>query len=338
MASIIFLWLSKLATEAHATLKHTDDAIVRNVAEPCDSTQKVLLFWAVGQRQEVRTMVHNNIKQMHLSLHKTCWDVFLHHYNKGGKIEWYLSDPSWYDQEVHMSAEGPGFKFQLLKEHFLATNKDDWTMRYKYVWALDEDIDFSKASLADFFRLVKFSQAAIAGPSLIQPSGQLRYGIQAPNEHCSFRYTNFVEVIAPVISTDALRALVVDCKDCIHRKTVWGLDNVWCGFVANQLSLSDRSTACVILDDVPVIHRDFRTLKGKYSVPGAAAQESTKFRSIGNADAADIQKRYPTFFVADNEGKTLRCIHSQRNSSADRREETLPAAGSLAHLEREVDF
>ena len=66
------------------------------------------------------------------------------------------------------------------------------------------------------------------------------YGIQAPNEHCSFRYTNFVEVIAPVISTDALRALVVDCKDCIHRKTVWGLDNVWCGFVANQLSLSSK--------------------------------------------------------------------------------------------------
>jgi hypothetical protein len=308
------------------------------VKEQCDPTQKVLVFWAVGKRGDARTLVRKNVQQLHASLDKSCWDVFLHHYAKGGKMDWYLSDPSWYDHEIQMSAEGPGFKFQLLKQHFLARSNRDWPSKYKYVWALDEDMDLSKAALDRFFWLVKTSHAAIAGPALIQPSGRLEYELQAPDENCAFRYTNFVEVIAPAIRIDALKVLIADCKDCIHNKTVWGLDNVWCGFVADQLNISDPSTACVITDEVSVIHRDYRTLKGKYALSTAGAQQSEKFRSIGSADALDIQKRYPSFFVPDGDVKALRCISAHRTSSSYQNQKAGHRSHGLAHLESEVNF
>lgn len=329
--------LTAVAAMEHSTLRRITDGVKSNAAESCNWTKKVLIFWSVGNRPSAGKIVRDNVKQMHTSVPKSCWDVFLHHYAKGGKMEWYLSDPSWYDREVQISAEGPGFKFQLLKNHFLVRS-NDWRAKYEYVWALDEDIDLSKAAIGDLFRLVNISQAAIAGPSLIQPSGQLAYQIQAPNENCMFRYTNFVEVIAPFIRMDALHALVVDCQDCIHKKTVWGLDNVWCGFVADRLALNDHSKACAILDEVPVIHRDFRTLKGKYAATGSSARQSDSFRATGSADAADVQKRYPAFFVADEEGKTLRCVHSQSNFKLHDHRDVPQAARGLDRLVSEVDF
>lgn len=336
--STVLLALSELAAEGHLTLKRVDGTIASYVAEECASSQKVLVFWAVGKRQDARMLVRSNVKHMHAFLQKNCWDVFLHHYAKGGKMDWYLSDPSWYDREIQMSAEGPGFKFQLLRDHFLARSNSDWPTKYKYVWALDEDIDLSKAALGDFFGLAKLSQAAITGPALMQPSGSLEYPFQAPDENCDFRYTNFVEVIAPAIRMDALKALIMDCKGCIHNKTVWGLDNVWCGFVADALQLSNPSTACVIVDKAPVIHRDYRTLKGKYAVSTAGAQESDKFRDIGSADAIDVQKRYPSFFIPNADVKAWRCVNHKHTFSSSENGQARHGSHSLARLVSEVGF
>ncbi len=41
--------------------------------------------------------------------------------------------------------------------------------------------------------------AAINGPAFTQPGGPLQFRVQMPDEDCDYRYTNFVEVIAPLI-------------------------------------------------------------------------------------------------------------------------------------------
>ena len=47
-----------------------------------------------------------------------------------------------YKQHVTKSLVGMGFKFHFLQK---AYKNDDWEKRYEFVWALDSDIDLSKA-------------------------------------------------------------------------------------------------------------------------------------------------------------------------------------------------
>lgn len=264
---------------------------------------QVLLFWPVGDGQRVLDLVRKNVAHVRRSA-PDCCDVALHHYTPRGKVRWNLAAPEWYRREVRHSTEGKGFKFQVLRRIFLDGGRD-WMLGYKYLWALDEDIDLTGTPVGTLLRLADASGAPVMGPALLVPKSarSLTFSVQAPRADCSFRYTNFVEVIAPLLRTSTLGALLVDCG-CIGERTSWGLDGVWCGYLASRRSEA-QGGACAVLDAAPVVHRDFKTLAGKYA-PGG--KEVAAFDAAGAADKEEVRRRFPQLFVSGEDIRTLRCV------------------------------
>eukprot|EP00415_Alexandrium_ostenfeldii_P003010 UN3010 len=81
---------------------------------------------------------------------------------------------------------------------------------------------------------------------------------QLPSRNCQYRYTNFVEVSFVIIKPAALRQVLGGCEKCLpHRDSTWGLNRVWCGVAAGNLTTFEKS--CAIIDATPIFHYNFRT-------------------------------------------------------------------------------
>lgn len=294
------------------------------------SHKQVLLFWAVSSRSEVMELVKNNLRRMRLTAGSDCCDVFLAHYD-GREQAWRKAfGDSWYNHEVAYSSNDAGFKFQLLQQHFQKEGqRSAWTQRYNYVWALDEDIDVQGVNFGEFLHLADQSNAYIMGPAFTEPDGQLTWEIQNPHEECDFRYTNYVEVIAPIIRTSALKAILMDCKHCIHQRTVWGLDGVWCNFVGHKLNSDKLETTCALLDKTPVFHRDFKTLKGKYT---ALKTHREDFQKLGKTDSKDVETQYPNFYVRMSKQTTFRCMRGGQSATLSAKDSQHLQAHRLADV------
>merc|ERR1719421_1482331 len=156
----------------------------------------------------------------------------------------------------------------------LLTSPDICTSAYDWVWALDEDVDFTQTNVSQLFE-----DADATGSSLVLPSFQqlesgpdialsgMNYPMQAPHSQCRFRYTPMVEVIFPLIRPAALWKILTECEHCIHKSSVWGLDRMWCSWTARKLNKAKEKN-CAILDQTSVLHRNFRSLPGKYRTGG----------------------------------------------------------------------
>ena len=79
------------------------------------------------------------------------------------------------------SLSGVGYKFHflqplggqeaglsfLLKSLRRAYKAGDWEKRYDYIWALDSDIDISRADVTEFLKVAKQIGASIVGPTFV---------------------------------------------------------------------------------------------------------------------------------------------------------------------------
>eukprot|EP00913_Durusdinium_trenchii_P024246 g22765.t1 len=132
----------------------------------------------------------------------------------------------------------------------------DWEKRYEFVWALDSDIDISKADVSNFLEMARHMNSAIIGPTFVEkehmvirreghsPTRHSRHHhgyqasgpnkIQEPDPGCDFRHTDFVELTAPLLKSSVLKQILVDCKHCIHERSDWGLDMMWCNYVSER--------------------------------------------------------------------------------------------------------
>merc|ERR1712232_369177 len=124
-----------------------------------------------------------------------------------------------------------------------------------------------------------------------------------PCAACDFRYTNFVEVICPLIRIVAMRAILVYCSHCLHEFSSWGLNSVWCRHVSSMLQLADYQTSCALVDATPIQHLDFKSLKGKYDQRGSL---SRSFLARGNQDKQDVRRYHAREYI--NGTRTFRCI------------------------------
>ncbi|CAJ1448920.1 unnamed protein product [Effrenium voratum] len=242
---------------------------------PCQS--RVLLFWSVDSGKKTQETIKANVRSVQdLGIEH---DVILAHY-RGSPKDW---DHAWYKKHVVQSITGKGYKFHFLQQ---AYKEGDWEQRYEFVWALDSDIDLSKADVLQFLDLARETNSGIVGPTFVNqhgvphsPSGVLqehaasvirREGhsptrddagrhrlsgpqrIQMPDPGCDFRHTDFVELTAPLLKSDVLKSILLDCHGCIHEKSDWGLDMMWCKYV------SERSgQGCALVDKTPVTHLDW---------------------------------------------------------------------------------
>jgi len=316
-----------------------------------NKTGGVLLFWSVSSNPRIMDIVRKDVDHIRQNFSERV-DVFLAHYDHK-RYAWQEKMGPWYGENVQFSAERKGFKFQLMQQ--LLTSRDDLDLKsYSWVWALDEDVDFTGTDMPLLFHDAAKTGALLVLPSFHQmqenrqakecptdfpwpsydgklcftkreyatasrrdkgsvpcaewcandpslgsgcgdPSQKvcqhdtLSHPIQVPQPNCQFRYTPLVEVIFPLIRPKALVQILTACDHCIHEKTVWGLNWIWCSFSARRLG-HPREKACAILDQVPVLHLNFKTLDGKYDKD---RNVNSSFYDQGDADRMDVKRHHP---------------------------------------------
>lgn len=124
----------------------------------------------------------------------------------------YISDTS------HLYAS-KGFKWWLIKS-FIEDNIE-WLSQYEYIWFPDDDLEISTQDINKLFELAKKYELWLCQPSLL---GYVSHQITLPQVNYLLRYTNFVEVMAPMMSLDT----VLKLKDTFDvNYSSWGLDGVW---------------------------------------------------------------------------------------------------------------
>ena len=132
-------------------------------------------------------------------------------------------------------AKWPGLE-RTLVEHW------DTIQQYEYVWLPDDDLLCEPENVSRMFMICTDLQLDLAQPALTRDSF---YSHLSTMQHTEFqlRFTNFVEVMAPIFSADMLARIFPTLSGSVSG---WGLDNLW-----PRLT---RIGKVAIIDDTPVKH------------------------------------------------------------------------------------
>lgn len=230
-------------------------------------SERVLLFFAVGSKPAAYNLLQHNVA----SLRREGLDpnVFLAFYSgdrreqranlKGLKLDNTISEP--------------GFKVKLLNRSYQEFGAA-WQSKYDYIYVLDEDFNMTNFHLEAFMQLAKLSGSALVGTTYRDLSTENYYqsrSFQKPHPNCLFRYVNFVEVGAFMLHKRAWDPLFNQCEHCVHEYSMWGLDRMWCKFLATRLGgyptedsaiKSERKSACALIDATNMVHQSYKTLEG----------------------------------------------------------------------------
>lgn len=115
---------------------------------------------------------------------------------------------------------------------------------YDVVWVPDDDLDVDAAGVEAFLAAFHRHRLALAQPALADGCFW-SHELTLENRGFALRYTNFVEVMAPAFSREALRA----CAPTFGaNRSGWGLDLVW------SRLLGDPRDAIAVVDAAPMIH------------------------------------------------------------------------------------
>lgn len=138
---------------------------------------------------------------------------------------------------VHMQtgAKWPGLE-QTLLAHW------DTIQQYRYVWLPDDDLLCVPEQVSRMFSICDDLQLDLAQPALT-PDSYFTHLITLQHSEFQVRFTNFVEIMAPVLSTDMLSRIYPTLAGNISG---YGLDAVWPHY--------SKLGKVAIIDDTPVKH------------------------------------------------------------------------------------
>ncbi|MFY9514326.1 MAG: DUF707 domain-containing protein [Rubrivivax sp.] len=138
---------------------------------------------------------------------------------------------------VHMQkgAKWPGLE-QTLIQHW------DQIQKYRYIWLPDDDLLAEPEQVSRMFTICDELQLDLAQPALTRDS-YFSHLISMQHTEFQLRFTNFVEIMAPILSTDMLGRVFHTLKGQVSG---YGLDGLWPRF--SQLG------KVAIIDDTPVKH------------------------------------------------------------------------------------
>jgi len=151
--------------------------------------------------------------------------------------------------------------------------------QYDFVWFPDDDLAATAATIDRMFALCTHLQLELAQPALSVDS-YISHPVTLVNRSFLLRYTNFVEIMAPVFSRDFLRR----CVDTFNENlSGYGLDYLWPtrASAPGKLAILD---ACPVRHTRPVggptyrllnaagksAHRELAELLSKYGLTQAA--------------------------------------------------------------------
>lgn len=138
---------------------------------------------------------------------------------------------------VHMQegAKWPGLERTLIA-HW------DTIQKYRYIWLPDDDLLCVPEDVSRMFAICDDLQLDLAQPALTRDS-YFTHAITLQHTAFQLRFTNFVEIMAPVLSADMLGRIFHTLKDNISG---YGMDALWPRY--SQIG------KVAIIDDTPVKH------------------------------------------------------------------------------------
>ncbi len=155
-------------------------------------------------------------------------------------VSYYGDDPDIfrYPDAVRVDAKGP--KWPPLRT--LIDELGEAINQYDYIWLPDDDLDADTATVNMMFDYCAEYRLSLAQPALTADSS-IVHPITKIDPRYTLRFTNFAEVMGPILSRDFLHRTLGEFGE---TQTGWGMDYVWASM------LTEGQTA--ILDITPVRH------------------------------------------------------------------------------------
>jgi hypothetical protein len=144
---------------------------------------------------------------------KTNFDLVLLYY---GNDESIAESNLQYTPYVYMAK---GEKYHLLKS-FIESNIE-FISNYTHIWIPDNDVSISTENINRLFETADQLQLFICQPAM---DGYVSHEITKPVHDSILRYTNFVEVLAPLFNLESLLKIY---KTFDLNYSSWGYDYLW---------------------------------------------------------------------------------------------------------------
>lgn len=149
--------------------------------------------------------------------------------------------------------QAKGVKWHLI--HDVMQTHQDLISRYETFWCPDDDVDTDTNNVNGIFRCFEERSLALAQPALTRRS-YISHRILRQKRFALLRYTNFIEVMAPIMTKEVFYRLSESFK---LNRTAWGLDYLWASIVENE-GLGEIA----ILDRYAVTHTRPVNVNGGY--------------------------------------------------------------------------
>ncbi len=180
--------------------------------------------------------------------------------------------------------EAKGFKFEVIKEAI--ESNIELIKKYDFIWLPDDDLKIKSLEINTLFQICRQYNLALAQPSVIR--GEIIHSFLRRRFHCILRYVNFVELMCPVFSREALFKVL---DTFTINRSAYGIDWLW----AERL----KKERVAVIDAVGVHHKR-KLFSGKIY---------KKFNSLGispKEDAIEILERYKLKVCYRQYGKVLK--------------------------------
>ena len=161
------------------------------------------------------------------------WDLLLSPYEEV---------PDLAEFEADLVAPAEGGKWDAV--HRLFAERPE-LLAYDRFWIPDDDIEADAATVARFLALAEARDLALCQPALTRGS-HFSHFVTVENRFTELRFTNFVELMAPLLAREVLAAAL---PHMAGRGGAKGLDFVWHRFVDG-----DAARRIAVIDAAPMGH------------------------------------------------------------------------------------
>ena len=170
----------------------------------------------------------------HWLLDKPEFDLVLLYYDNNPEVA------SSYTKYTPHVFSGKGFKWWLIKAFI--DNNLEFVSKYDYIWFPDDDVFLNSLDINKLFNTSREHNLWISQPAML---GYVSHQITLPQRGNLLRFTNFVEVLAPMFNLESLLK-VKHTFDA--NESAWGLDYLW------PYLLEDPKDKVAIIDDIVMFH------------------------------------------------------------------------------------
>lgn len=157
-------------------------------------------------------------------------------------LDYYGDDPGRYADECDFYTHTPGTKFPAVATWI--HDHGDVLDNYDFVFLPDDDLACSPGDIERLVRVAAAFDLWLAQPALTAESYH-SYPFTVQDETALLRFTDFVEIMAPIFSREALRRCA---PSFTLTRSGWGLDFLW------PFLLGRPSRSIAVIDAAPVHH------------------------------------------------------------------------------------